>query len=61
MMTSPDLTSLSSDDLIKRIHKKDQIITLLALLGICGFITAFSIGFATGFVTKSGSYALTKN
>jgi predicted MFS family arabinose efflux permease len=61
MMTSPDLTSLPSDDLVKRIHKKDQIITMLVLLVICSLITAFSVGFATGFVTKSASHVVTKN
>jgi predicted MFS family arabinose efflux permease len=61
MMTSPDLKSLPSDDLVKRIHKKDQIITMLVLLVICSLITAFSVGFATGFVTKSVSYVVTKN
>lgn len=61
MMTSPDLTSLPSDDLIRRIHKKDQIIAMLALLIICCGITAFSVGFATGFVTKSASHVVTKD
>ena len=61
MMTSPDLTLLPSDDLVKRIHKKDRIITMLVLLVICSLITAFSVGFATGFVTKSASHVVTKN
>lgn len=62
MITSPDLSALSSDELIRRLYKKDQVIALLTLLCIFGAITGFSLGFASGFVFSKGvDYAIAKN
>lgn len=60
MKTSPDLSTLPTDDLIKRLQKKDQIITLLALLAICGSIIGLSVGVAVGFPTGLAFYQRAK-
>jgi NhaP-type Na+/H+ or K+/H+ antiporter len=49
MKTSPDLSILAPDDLIKRLRQKDKIIALLVLSIIFSLITGLSVGFAIGF------------
>ncbi len=61
MMTSPDLSTLHPDDLIRRLHKKDQVITLLVLLVIFTAITGLSVGFASGFMFKGVSHAIAQS
>jgi hypothetical protein len=48
-MTSRDLATLSSVELIERLQSKDKIIALLVLSIISTLITGVSVGFAIGF------------
>jgi hypothetical protein len=57
-VTSPDLSTLSSVDLIERLRKKDQIIALLVLSIIFSLITGVSVGFAIGYTSGYASAQL---
>jgi len=62
MITSSNLSSLPSEELIKRLHKREQLIAIGLVFCVSLGITAFSVGFASGFVFSKGvDYAIAKN
>lgn len=58
MKTSPDLSTLSSVELVRRLYKKDQIIVYMALFAICCAIGGLSLGFAIGYTSGYASAQL---